>query len=382
MPSILEELLKARSDTRKKMATESNPFLRKMLDNRQLAYKVTANSLYGQTGAKTSKFYDKDVAACCTAVGRMLIMFSKSVIETVYNNRECETSLGTVRVTAKCIYGDTDSVFVNYIIMKDGVRISGKQALGATIELSTEAGDLITECLKPPHKLAFEKVLMPFVLLSKKRYVGMLYEDDSDKCYRKSMGIVLKRRDNARIVKSVYGGLIDILMHHGSADEAVVFVKQELRKLVNKQVPLEKLIITKSLRSGYKNPMQIAHKVLADRIGVRDPGNKPKSGDRVLYAYIDIPRKKGQLQGDRIETPEYIEKNKIPIDYSFYITNQLMKPLAQVFELLLEKIKGFDAATYEKELMKWKHLPEEKYVKKVESIRLKEVSRLIFDEFI
>lgn len=382
MPSILEELLRARSDTRKKMATESNPFLRKMLDNRQLAYKVTANSLYGQTGAKTSKFYDKDVAACCTAVGRMLIMFSKSVIETVYNNRECETSLGTVRVTATCIYGDTDSVFVNYIIMKDGVRISGKQALGATIELSTEAGDLITHCLKPPHKLAFEKVLMPFVLLSKKRYVGMLYEDDSDKCYRKSMGIVLKRRDNARIVKSVYGGLIDILMHRGSADEAVVFVKQELRKLVNKQVPLEKLIITKSLRSGYKNPMQIAHKVLADRIGVRDPGNKPKSGDRVLYAYIDIPRKKGQLQGDRIETPEFIEKNKIPIDYSFYITNQLMKPLAQVFELLLEKIKGFDSVTYEKELMKWKHLPEEKYVKKVESIRLKEVSRLIFDEFI
>ena len=59
-----------------------------------------------------------------------------------------------------------------------------------------------------------------------------------------------------------------------------------------------------------------------------------------------------------------------------------MKPLAQVFELLLEKIKGFDSVTYEKELMKWKHLPEEKYVKKVESIRLKEVSRLIFDEFI
>ena len=53
---------------------------------------------------------------------------------------------------------------------------------------------------------------MPFCLLSKKRYVGMLYEDDPDKAYRKSMGIVLKRRDNAPIVKDVYGGIIDILM--------------------------------------------------------------------------------------------------------------------------------------------------------------------------
>jgi DNA polymerase elongation subunit (family B) len=382
MPSILEELLKARSDTRKKMATESNPFLRKMLDNRQLAYKVTANSLYGQTGAKTSKFYDKDVAACCTAVGRMLIMFSKNVIETVYDHRDCMTSLGMVNVTAKCIYGDTDSVFVKYTIIKDGVRIAGKQALGATIELSTEAGDLITQCLKPPHKLAFEKVLMPFILLSKKRYVGMLYEDDSDKCYRKSMGIVLKRRDNARIVKYVYGGLIDILMNRGTTDEAVSFVKLQMKRLVNKQILMSDLIVTKSIRSGYKNPLQIAHKVLADRIGVRDPGNKPKSGDRVQYVYIDIPRKKGQLQGDRIETPEFIEKNKLPIDYSFYITNQLMKPIAQVFELVLENIQGFNRDTYERDLSKWKDLPEEKYLKKVESIRLKEVSRLIFDEFI
>lgn len=382
MPSILEELLKARSLTRKKLAAESNPFLKKMLDNRQLAYKVTANSLYGQTGAKTSKFYDKDVAACCTAVGRMLIIFSKTVIETVYNHRDCETSLGVVNVKADCIYGDTDSVFINYTILKEGVRIFGKEAMQATIELSTEAGDLITQFLKPPHKLAFEKVLHPFILLSKKRYVGMLYEEADGPCYRKSMGIVLKRRDNARIVKDVYGGLIDGLMNQGTTEDAVAFVKQQLKRLVQKQIPLEKLIITKSLRSGYKNPKQISHKVLADRIGVRDPGNKPKSGDRIRYAYIDTPRKKGQLQGDRIETPEYIGEHDIPIDYSFYITNQLMKPLAQVFELILEQIHGFDRITYERELAKHKDLPEDKYKKKVESIRLKEVSRLLFDEFI
>ena len=48
----------------------------------------------------------------------------------------------------------------------------------------------------------------------------------------------------------------------------------------------DKLIITKSLRSNYKNPQQIAHKVLADRMGIRDPGNKPKPGDRIRYLFF------------------------------------------------------------------------------------------------
>ena len=48
------------------------------------------------------------------------------------------------------------------------------------------------------------------------------------------------------------------------------------------------LTITKSLKSYYKNPESIAHKVLADRIGRRDPGNKPKANDRIPYAYIEV----------------------------------------------------------------------------------------------
>ena len=78
---------------------------------------------------------------------------------------------------------------------------------------------------------------------------------------------------------------------------------------------------TKSLRSNYKNPQQIAHKVLADRIAERDPGNKPSSGDRIPFAYIKAGTR--ALQGDRIETPTYIRDNNLKIDYEFYITNQM-----------------------------------------------------------
>jgi len=63
MPSILTELLKARKDTRKRIKTETDPFMKNILDKRQLGYKVTANSLYGQCGARTSTFYEQDVAA-------------------------------------------------------------------------------------------------------------------------------------------------------------------------------------------------------------------------------------------------------------------------------------------------------------------------------
>ena len=66
---------------------------------------------------------------------------------------------------------------------------------------------------------------MPFCLLSKKRYVGMKYVLDPEICKRTEMGIVLKRRDNAPIVKDIYGGIIDILMKKQNIPEAIAFLK-------------------------------------------------------------------------------------------------------------------------------------------------------------
>jgi len=235
---------------------------------------------------------------------------------------------------------NTDSVFFTFnLATPDGKPIRGKEALEITIELAQEAGHLASSFLKPPHDLEYEKTFMPFCLLSKKRYVGMLYETDPNKCYRKSMGIVLKRRDNAPVVKDIYGGIIDIIMKENNIRSACTFLRKYLDKLVNEKVPIEKLIITKSLRSFYKNPQSIAHKVLADRIGQRDPGNKPTSGDRIPFVYIvtKAPAKgKKVLQGDRIETPNYIKENNLEIDYLFYITNQIMKPSLQFLELIID----------------------------------------------
>ena len=391
MPSILKELLKARKDTRKLIPQQTDDFMKSILDQRQLGYKVTANSLYGQCGAKTSTFYEKDIAACTTATGRKLLTYAKRIIEECYQDKICDTEkYGPVLTKAEYIYGDTDSVFFTFNLhTPDGKPIRGKMALDITIEIAQEAGHLASKFLKAPHDLEYEKTFMPFCLLSKKRYVGMLYETDPNKGKRKEMGIVLKRRDNAPIVKDIYGGIIDILMKKKNIQESVEFLKGCLQNIVNEKCPMDKLIITKSLRSGYKNPKSIAHKVLADRITSRDPGNKPGSGDRIPFVYIVQPDKKA-LQGDRIETPTFIQQHKLKIDYSFYITNQIMKPVQQVFALVIEKIWEMNHKrpklmqfNREVEIMRKKYADEpDKFLEKLEDARCKEVKKMLFDEFL
>ena len=391
MPAILKKLLKARKDTRKMIPNQSDEFMKNVLDQRQLAYKVTANSLYGGCGAKTSSFYEKDIAACTTSMGRKLLTYGKRIIEECYSNKICKTTNhGSVLTKAEYIYGDTDSVFYTFNLQDlEGNPIRGKLALEITIELAKEAGEIAASFLKAPHDFEYEKTFMPFCLLSKKRYVGMLYETDPNKCKRKEMGIVLKRRDNAPIVKDVYGGIIDILMKKQSIPDAVTFLRNSLQNVVDEKYPIEKLIITKSLRSGYKNPKSIAHKVLADRITARDPGNKPGPGDRIPFAYISVPGKK-VLQGDKIETPSFIEENKLKIDYSFYITNQIMKPIQQLFALVLEKIwvmqnKRPKLLKYKKDvdILKQKYINnEDKFEEKLEEFRCKEIKSLLFDEYL
>ena len=583
LPAILEELLQARSNTRKLIKTEKDPFMQNILDKRQLGYKVTANSLYGQCGARTSTFYEKDVAASTTATGRMMIIYAKRIIEEVYGDLEYTTEEhGDVKCCAEYVYGDsvaeytpvyvrvdgryldictisdlankygggawtacreegkqdkefcelhnieswtekgwtkllrvirhplashkklirivtgtglvdvtddhsllsattgleispkecaigtallhhtidddvsyrppgrlsihklimdeiineyemyviretnqlwaavylhilkneckfrvsfdydettkeyviivnpgssrssnsispkirhmkeipyegyvydlttenhhfaagvgnmivhnTDSVFFTFNLKdpKNGQDIRGKKALEITIKIAQDAAKLCTQYLKSPMELSYEKTMMPFILLSKKRYVGMLYEEDPNKGKMKYMGLSLKRRDSCDYLKDVYGGILNILMKENNVQQAVEYLESSLQELIQGTVPMDKLAITKALRGHYKNPQQIAHAVLAERIGKRDPGNKPKPGDRMKFVHI-VNKDGGAkaLQGDKIETPEFIVQNRVPIDYSFYITNQLMKPLQQLFGLALEPICQF-----------------------------------------
>lgn len=395
MPSILEELLRARADTRKLAKTVSDPFMQNILDKRQLGYKVTANSLYGQCGSRTSTFYEKDIAASTTATGRKMITYARRIIEEVYGGgREYETAEhGTVLTHAEYVYGDTDSVFFTFNL-KDPITkedIRGKRALEITIEIAQDVAQTCSKFLKAPMDLAYEKTLMPFILLSKKRYVGMLYETNPNKGKLKYMGLSLKRRDSCDYLKDTYGNIIKLLMKGDGVKNSIDYLLTCMKDLIQGQVPIEKLILTRSLRSDYKDPQRIAHKVLADRIAKRDPGNKPKSGDRLKFAYI-VNKNSKSLLGERIETPEFISANGLKIDYSYYITNQLMKPLQQLFGLAIEQIwhykNGRTADSiirrHRRELASLqKDYPDmEIFMKKKEQLCSKEVKKMLFDDIL
>jgi DNA polymerase elongation subunit (family B) len=388
VPSILRKLLSERKKRKKMMKKEKDPFKHGLLDAEQLAFKVTANSLYGQTGAKTSKFCFIPVAACTTSFGRKLLNYAKHGLEEIYcndNDKRCD---------ATYIYGDTDSVFVSFRPLdKNGKRLDGKDALEQSIKLAEEAEVILSAVLKEPHFLEYEKTFMPFILLSKKRYIGNKYEKDLNKYKRTNMGVVTKRRDNAPIVKVAYNKMNDILMDEKSVPRTVEEIQKILDDLINDRYGLEYLTITKSLKAHYKDPKAIAHKVLADRIGERDPGNKPKPNDRLGYVYIQVNEKKGGqklLQGDKIETPEYIREKDLKPDYAFYITNQIMKPILQVLEIVVEQIPGYKKPNgYWKRLMSKKrydasakYKSEKKLIEDIKKLREKEVQELVFKKYI
>ena len=87
-------------------------------------------------------------------------------------------------------------------------------ALKLSIKLGELSSLIVCILLPAPQVLQYEKVMWPLLLISKKRYVGNLYESDPNKYYQKSMGIVLKRRDNAPIVKIVCGGIVHEILNN------------------------------------------------------------------------------------------------------------------------------------------------------------------------
>jgi DNA polymerase elongation subunit (family B) len=270
----------------------------------------------------------------------------------------------------KMIVHNTDSIFVQFPT-KD---------LAEAIDMGKRAADKITSLCRKPYKIEYEKTFYPFILFCRKRYVGLKYENDTVHCKRATMGVALKRRDNAPIVKDVFGGALDILLETRQIKPAQDFVKNMLIKLMKNEFPLEKFIVTKQLRDDYKNPDQIAHRVLADRMEARDPGNAPQVGDRLPYVYV-ANRKDERRQGDKIEHVDYVKEKGLKPDTEFYITNQIQNPVAQLFALAIEQLEGYRPKVDYKEILDEfmeKGLDEEDATLKVLEKKEKELDSIMF----
>ena len=277
---------------------------------------------------------------------------------------DLETDVGHFHAgVGSLIVKNTDSVFFSPKIYNITAKqiMTNKACLRVSIELGILAGEVIGKILPEPEDLEYEKTFWPFIILTKKRYTGNLYETDFESYKQKSMGIVLKRRDNAKIVKIVVGGIVDYILNGKFGDTnianrnkgAIIYTKTLLKHILQGNYQIDKYIITKTLRANYKGIKKtdddkgetgqkgswnwedvncsLAHVSLCQRMAKRNPGNKPESNDRIPYVYI-IPKGNVKLQAERIEDPKFVIEQKIELDYQFYITNQIMKPSIQFLE--------------------------------------------------
>jgi len=278
---------------------------------------------------------------------------------------------------------NTDSLFVHFPDATDSKDVDTKAALVKTIDIGKRASDAIKPILKHPHDLEYEKTFWPFILFSKKRYVANQYGTDPNKFKQTSMGIVLKRRDNANIVKHVYGGVLDIILNQHDVKASVNFLKRSLEELIQGKFPLDDLVISKTLRAHYKDPTRIAHRVLADRMKERSPGNAPQANDRIPYIYIANLQGKKVLQGERIEHPDFIKEKGLSPDYEFYISHQIMNPVLQLYAIVLEQLEGYQDAKAQWEAatrqMRGDGRTEQQIREKLAALREVEVRKLLFD---
>ena len=196
LTTILEELLGARKRAKKELAIETDPFKKAVLNGRQLALKISANSVYGITGATVGKLPCLAIASSTTSYGRQMIERTKEEVEKRY------TIANGYSHDAQVIYGDTDSVMVKF----------GPKDLKKAMQMGEDAASYVSAKFIKPIKLEFEKVYFPYLLINKKRYAGLYWTNPEKYDKMDSKGIETVRRDNCRLVQTVIETVLRMIL--------------------------------------------------------------------------------------------------------------------------------------------------------------------------
>uniref|UniRef100_A0A915CHF5 DNA polymerase n=1 Tax=Parascaris univalens TaxID=6257 RepID=A0A915CHF5_PARUN len=321
LPEILEDLLSARKRAKADLKNEKDPFRCMVLNGRQLALKISANSVYGFTGATVGKLPCLQISQSVTAYGRQMIDSTKNTVEEIYKKGYLD---GKCPCDAKVIYGDTDSVMVKF----------GVKEIALAMELGQHAAVEVSKRFRSPIKLEFEKVYCPFLLINKKRYAGLYFTRPEKHDKMDCKGLETVRRDNCPLVSKVLSACLEKMLLEGDAKGALEHAKKVISDLLCNRIDISELIISKELtRQSTAYQAKQAHVVLADRMRLRDAGSAPRLGDRVPYVIVAKGQKVPAYE--KAEDPIYVLQNNIPIDTSYYLENQLAKPLARIFEPVL-----------------------------------------------
>jgi DNA polymerase delta subunit 1 len=322
LPELLRELKQFRSQAKRDMKTFPEHY--EVFNGKQLAYKISSNSVYGFTGASKGILPCKPIASTVTCRGRQMIEETKNYVEANFPG-------------AMVRYGDTDSVMVEF----DTRGMSVEEALEYSWRVGEQASEQCTKLFKSPNDLELEKVYYPYFLYSKKRYAAKLWTMGKDGKmhfdYVDIKGLQVVRRDGIAFTRDTCKELFDIILESNDPEAAKELAIRRGTELVDGRVPMEKLQLSQKLADSYKNE-NMAHVAVVKKIRERAPGSEPQSGDRVPYVLVDTGDKNARMF-EKSEDPAWVREHNIPLDYQYYFTNKFVQPVCDVLEPLVENPK-------------------------------------------
>ncbi|XP_070589453.1 DNA polymerase zeta catalytic subunit [Erythrolamprus reginae] len=327
LPRMLEEILKTRIMVKQSMkAYKLDKTVTRMLDARQLGLKLIANVTFGYTAANFSGRMP------CSEIADSIVHKARETLE-----RAIKLVNDTKKWGARVVYGDTDSMFV---LLK-----------GATKEQSFKIGQEIAEAVTAtnpkPVKLKFEKVYLPCILQTKKRYVGYMYEtlDQKDPVFD-AKGIETVRRDACPAVSKILERSIKLLFETRDISHIKQYVQNQCMKLLEGKASMQDFIFAKEYRgsSAYRPgacvpALEITRKMLA-----YDRRSEPRVGERVPYVIVyGMP---GLPLIQLVRRPvDVLQDPNLRLNATYYITKQILPPLARILSLI-----GIDVFSWYHEL--------------------------------
>jgi len=260
LPVMLTELLQLRKSVKRQMtqvdrdiesggldaaALETMQRLYTVLDKRQLAVKISANSVYGFQGAQCGQYSSREAAETTTAIGRQMLMQANEI------SQKCAQTLtkadGSPVGAYRLVYGDTDSLMFT---------LSNATDPQDACDAASVIADEVTRVLDA--KLEFEKAYFPMCLFSKKKYIGMLwnlnYEGRATKRGVSSSGTANKRRDSCTFVQRLYNAMVDAILNECDRSKCMRVFDQHMTDLIHRRIDIEDFQVTKSVRSEFAFP--------------------------------------------------------------------------------------------------------------------------------
>jgi DNA polymerase elongation subunit (family B) len=331
LPSIAENLLEARKNTKKQMKelkqklnTVNSEQDKKhilnyinILNKRQLSYKISCNSIYGALGVKRGMLPLMPGAMCVTAIGRRSVKFAAEHLKEKHQ--------------AHIVYGDTDSVYVQFL------NVSKEELWNHARGISKQ---IYEENIFPkPMALEFEEAVYdPFFILTKKRYMWRYFNEDATRSTQiGNKGVVLARRGTSAFLKKIYERVVNSIFEKWSKDRILNDIIEYLNQCCSGILPFDDFIITKKVGDleSYDDTKSLpAHIRVAELMESR--GLLVETGQRLEY----VVTTKGGIKAKVTEKAEEISYQKkyshiIPIDYLYYIhlcTKQLDELLEVAFK--------------------------------------------------